>query len=434
MPTTSAPQLQEHTTTQTAKDVTEAPKKQDDEKADDEDSKDQSKCNHLPSYNPEETQKVFREETTFRNGTIKGKFTYINFDNRYRLVHYTRLPYGPVKIDLVEDLGKPNSSENQDGSSANSDDIPNAVLQLRNILPNALYGFPFLSSKPSFERRSGDFMFDDKSFFYSTDSIATPNLHSPTVPVSVLPTQSAPRRYEFPIEDTLTKNLNDELQVGGSRSKSKTENDLESRHIVHGGHLFQYSPQQPIESAANLPQGIHQSVIQPPRFQYQYSPLPAYPFQRSLQFAPTSHYSAEASQGSLDVDSSNHPMSQPHQPHSHEHFIAPFMLTHASQSDISQDSAPKLKLRVKTSRVLDDWNGARSAQLRDTPIDPKSDSHSNYNFRQQRQRSGKQNHDLKPAVNPLPVVYHVLSESARDRGFALTNQNQQFAMAYDHDH
>lgn len=206
--TTSAPTTtttEAHSTTTTTTTTTQKPAEESrnkENKPTKEESRPGFDCNHLPTYDTDEIQKVFREETTFRNGTIRGKFTYINFDQRYRLVHYTRLPYGPVRIDLVEELGKPDShaksvTDADSRLSSPMNDVPNAVLQLRNILPNSLFGFPFLGPnsgqiKPMVDlKERGSVPNDDRSnmYFYSTDTIATPNLLTPSVPVSLLPGQ-----------------------------------------------------------------------------------------------------------------------------------------------------------------------------------------------------------------------------------------------------
>ncbi|KAG9511417.1 hypothetical protein GZH46_00011, partial [Fragariocoptes setiger] len=103
-------------------------------------------CNYLPTYDHDEVQKVFREETTFSNGTIKGKFTYISYDQRYRLVHYTRLPYGPVKVDRVEELGKPanRSRTSNIGGHTTLESRNEASVPPNNAVPP--FGSPSLSS------------------------------------------------------------------------------------------------------------------------------------------------------------------------------------------------------------------------------------------------------------------------------------------------
>lgn len=418
---------------------------------DSKDGKSSAACNHLPTYEADEVQKVFREETTYKNGTIKGKFTYINFDQRYRLVHYTRLPYGPVKIDLVEELARPEKtgSGNRTTAPSSNNDIPNAVLQLRNILPNSLYGFPFLSpnnnlplnSRSSLDQKNED----DKSnmYMYHTDSM------TPSVPVPVPATQ---RKLGQGV-DTLAPSFYENFSVGSPAARSDLTNErtkqqvLASSDPIFGGpnhSQFQYAgaPSQMLTSSPE-PRTFYTYLSQPNY--HQYSPLPIYSFNQPAYF--TSRQTL-ASPATLNAARMRHEPShseaafvshQSHQPHSHEHFIAPFMYAHPPTIHGDQLDSSRLRLKVKTSKSLNYDNHepvGRSAQLRASPkthsvpiIQGPGQVH---RYQYVRQRSGKQNHELtKTTANTAPVVYHVL-RSPVGRMYNLPQYNSQaYSMAYD---
>lgn len=442
-------------------------------------------CNHLPTYDSEEIQKVFREETTYKNGTIKGKFTYINFDQRYRLVHYTRLPYGPVKIDQVEELGKPESNGTSSGGST-SNETPNSVLQLRNILPNSLFGFPFLgpsnANKPIEPKESVPVAANNNNiensdndrsnmYFYSTDSISTPNLLSPSVPVSLLPGQrklshqrpntnadtlSQSFYEDLPVGNvqtpTLTAARQFKLQIPGGQSPSIARSESHPHTLL--GHSdqnqlqFQYAlasqagPQEPPKRAGMV--YTYSAQAQP---HYQYSPLPVYPFQQSSYFS-TPHqplpqipsYSGSKSIQELDQQRETSPFSvqnEAHQPHGHEHYVAPFMFAqpktaqHSNRDNLTEPPKPKLKLKTpKTLNLRQDATSSKSAQLRASYSAP-INSPAHVHRLQHRQRAGKQNNELKPAYNSSPIVYHVL-RSPLGRMYTLP-QYQSHSIAYDHD-
>lgn len=449
-----------------------------------------SNCNHLPNYDGEEVQKVFREETTYKNGTIRGKFTYINFDQRYRLVHYTRLPYGPVKIDQVEELGKPEQNGTTSGSSS-AGEIPNSVLQLRNILPNSLFGFPFLGpankpiepkeSLPSAANNNGHADTDRSNmYFYSTDSISTPNLLSPSVPVSLLPGQ---RRSSQPASnsaiDTLRQSFYENLPVGNIQEptgttarkfKLQTPEKLPSTIGTSDGQRhstsvavsdpnqlrFQYalaaqSPELPKQ------EGLVYSYSVQPQSQYQYSPLPVYTFPQPSYFSaqrqhliPQPYRSPYSSEKLLQTPDQHLETStfasqhQVHQPYSHEHYVAPFMFAQPPASSgarqLSGDDQvepPKFRLKLKTAKTSNvRQDSIKSAQLRSpaqsVPYSAPINSPVQVHKLQHRQRAGKQNHDLKPAYNSSPIVYHVL-RSPVGRMYTLPQYHQSHSMAYDQD-
>jgi hypothetical protein len=429
----------------------------------------------LPTYNSDEIQKVFREETTFKNGTIKGKFTYINFDQRYRLVHYTRLPYGPVKIDRVEELGKPK----QDGSNASttapvSSDIPNAVLQLRNLLPNSLFGFPFLGPNtgqraqlpllnPRENNGPTNRQDDSSMYFYSTDSLATPNLYNSRVPVSLLPGQRV--KPNQPVVSTQHSPQGVHAQQQGAFGMPNLQNDYSPQlnkledlappkafrsdyEMPPISHQFQYSnlPTQ-ISATPNSDKGIVFSYYTTNSYpvQYQYSPSVYQPYPLRIHHPPVMTPSMEPLLSH-----------QAHQPHSHEHYMAPFMFAHSAeqqqqqqqqqQSHQSQLMAPnqndgsRLRLKVKTSKALNVHqvgpnHGTKSAQLRLQPseghysqLDSPAKLHTRSQHRQQ-QRLGKQNHQLLKSgssTNQSPVVYHVLRNPYNHHQY-----DQGYAVAYD---
>lgn len=429
-------------------------------------------CNHLPSYDSDEVQKVFREETTFKNGTIKGKFTYINYDQRYRLVHYTRLPYGPVKIDLVEELGKPEQASNQP-SSTNVNDIPNAVLQLRNILPNSLFGFPFLGpntssnqNKPASEQKpevGADSVDKSSMYFYSTDSISTPNLLTPSVPVSLLPGQRRPLHHSSNLADTLSSAYYENLQVsGGSVQQSQQKaaaspspklkqselsnadrsvqlnNDNNSPFEHANQNQFQYSSDQ-AKQHQQQPGFVYTTYLSQPQSQYQYSPVPIYGFHQPSYYPArqpllSPAYSNRIMKHEQSRLENTFATNQAHQPHSHEHYVAPFMFAQprSLQSDQPFEQS-RLRLKVKTSKSLNQQeNLGKSAQLRSNGaygsyLAPVNSPIRNY----QRQRAGKQNNDLRPTVNSSPVVYHVRSPVGQI--YTLPQYHQVHALAYDHD-
>lgn len=419
-----------------------------------------SLCNHLPTYDSEEIQKVFREETTFKNGTIKGKFTYINFDQRYRLVHYTRLPYGPVKIDQVEELGRPKSGDNGQRAPSAPQEIPNAVLQLRNLLPNSMFGFPFLTpNSGQLKPRDGE---DDKSnmYFYSTDSLSTPNLMNARIPLSLLPGQrvkigqlsglasSDPLAHSYLEHSTSPLKLNNIHQLtrpfGMPASTSSDDKVVDKSEGIsvgsaeHSVSQFQY---------ANSADDGHQlDASKPysypyfePRMQihspvhYQYAPLsPVQPFAAQHHYQ-THHLTSFGSQPH-----------QSHQPHDHEHYMAQYMLAHpvatsGSFNDQARPENSRLRLRVKSSKSLNVNQGTKSAQLRTQPSEghfsaPANSPMQMLNQRNQQQhhrRLGKQSHQLKLAqANSSPVVYHVLRNPS---GRVYTQYNQGYAVAYDHE-
>lgn len=449
-------------------------------------------CNHLPNYDDEEVQKVFREETTYKNGTIRGKFTYINFDQRYRLVHYTRLPYGPVKIDQVEELGKPEQNGTTSGGSTSAE-IPNSVLQLRNILPNSLFGFPFLgpsgANKPAEPKESSPVASNsneahnnDRSntYFYSTDSISTPNLLSPSVPVSLLPGQ---RRLPQPLShqtpgDTFGQSYYENLPVGNPQDSAETTTARkfklqtpdrlqaidEQRQSAFGSSdpnqlRFKYALASQIDSSGHPKQdGLVYNYGTQPQSQYQYSPVPIYAFPQpsylSSQRQPLISQFYSSFQGgskllqSQDQSQDTPPFAtyQAHQPHSHEHFVAPFMYAQPvagssarqlNRDNLTEPPRPKLKLKTsKTSSIRQEAGSIKSAQLRSSsqtvPYSSPLNSPVQVHKMQHRQRAGKQNHDLKPAYNSSPIVYHVL-RSPVGRMYTLPQYHQSHSMAYERD-
>lgn len=459
--TTSTTLTSSETTTQSSVDKKDEEKKEEDKQS----------CNHLPTYEAEEIQKVFREETTYKNGTIKGKFTYINFDQRYRLVHYTRLPYGPVKIDLVEELGRPeqtNSNQSSPTSNSSSNEVPNAVLQLRNIIPNSLFGFPFIgpqqaNNKPIEHKTENE---DDKSntYFYSTDTISTPNLLTPSVPVSLLPgqrkfsNQQPLQSYvetanQSPVDSSSTQSaaLEAAKLIGSS---SASNHDQKVREGVLFGspanqHQFQYATlalQAAEPSKSGLLYSYHTQQQHPTSSQYQYSPLPLYSFHQPNYYSARQSISPPqqvAFNKPVKSDNNIHsePLSTPighqmHQPHSHQHYVAPFMFSQPPGINNDQPEASRLRLRVKTAKALNGQQETfgKSAQLRashggiySAPINSPVQNHR----LQHRQRSGKQNQELRSTVNTSPVVYHVL-RSPVGRMYNLPQYNQEYAMAYDH--
>lgn len=389
-------------------------------------------CSYLPTYDPEEMQRVFREETTYRNGTIKGKFTYINFDQRYRLVHYTRLPYGPVKIDQVEELGRPEAPANQ-STTISPNEVPNAVLQLRNILPNSLFGFPFVGPQQSQSRTPSD---ADRSYFYSTSSISAPNSPSSNnVPISAFINQrnqhvadTLASSYHF---DTLSTLEGRYASPGNKISPMPKENHEQPKSI----HRFQYAvplaSNSPIEHPRHtIP--IMYNYVNPAPLRYQYSPVPVFTLGQSIvreQPKPALLYSQPEfisdhkqleQHEPVDMDLFNR---ETHQSHSRDHYMAPFMMAqHPSQPRMDQRQAlgtpveqPKLKIKIsKTSRSLqaqhrlDNQSGVKSAQLRDSPSSMTGSGHIATSHRQQRQRAGKQNQNLRSyPVNSSPIVFHV---------------------------
>jgi len=444
-------------------------------------------CNHLPSYQHEEIQKVFREETTFRNGTIKGKFTYINFDSRYRLVHYTRLPYGPVKIDLVEELGKPeqhpsnggagSTAANGSGSSTSLTEIPNAVLQLRNLLPTSLFGFPFLGPNSG---RLGPFVGatrdantpeDDHSnmYFYSTDSLSTPNLLTPRVPVSLLPGQRLRQvsASNSPSADALTQSylqhslaaITAPAQQESTKPPASASHDLEQQSSFRKPtppsmmtereqipkqqqQQMQYSfPQHENRALAYEYFSSQQSAQLQPSYSQFHPPMPVYTNQ-PLEF------SYDQMRAPVNLDNSQYVnFQQAHQPHSHEHYIAPFMFAQPPKQNGELNTNSRLRLRVKTAKSLNNIdNGTKSAQLRlhsspgtsviQQPQQQQQQTqhhyhHHHYHKGQPRQRLGKQNQDLK-STNNLPIVYHVLRNPV-GRTFTVPQSNQGYAIAFDHD-
>jgi len=406
------------------------------EKGPNQEKENNASCNHLPTYEAEEIQKVFREETTFKNGTIKGKFTYINFDQRYRLVHYTRLPYGPVKIDLVEELGRPEQNANRT-SAMSPNEIPNAVLQLRNILPNSLFGFPFVgpnSANKPLEPKDGR-SDGSNSYFYSTDSITTPNLLTPSVPVSLLPGQrKLPQPSSSPAADVLDQSYHEKLAPGPINAPRPQEvaGDATSIYGATSQYRLQYSSAQAVADPKQ-PSFIYTYLTQP-QPQYQYSPLP-YTQTAYQSIAPPLAYNSRTKQqdGSIaDVSFVSH---RTHQPHSHEHYVAPFMFAQPPGPTNEQPEASKLRLKVKTSKSLNvnQESAARSAKLRAPVLSSQvQESVATYIPRQHKQRAGKQNHDLRPTINTSPVVYHIL-RSPIGRMYTLPQYNQAHAIAYDHD-
>lgn len=389
-------------------------------------------CSYLPIYDPEELQKVFREETTYKNGTIKGKFTYINFDQRYRLVHYTRLPYGPVKIDQVDELGKPELSGN---SSTTSSEVPNAVLQLRNVLPNSLFGFPFIGPQPTLNPGHQPSELD-KSYLYSTNSVPSSHLPPSAVPAALSPEQQ--RRFgAVPLADTLGSAYLENLPIGnlvgrfaGSQTASKAQTS--SSRTVNFAYdsppsQFQHSLSKSYATGSRFDPkqatALMYNFLSHPTPQYQYSPLPLYPVGQPSINQPLRHpfllaqpeYPTESKHRQYDpTDIFVHET----QPHSHEHYVAPFMFNQPPfQAGINQQQptgeAPKLKLKVKTSRNMqlqhrsDISAGTKSAKLREEPSTITSQVTSNS---QHRHRLGKQNQSLKGrSVNGSPIVYHVRS-------------------------
>lgn len=367
---------------------------------------------------------MFREETTFRNGTIRGKFTYINFDQRYRLVHYTRLPYGPVRIDLVEELGRPdqNGRNNSEIGNRSSADVPNAVLQLRNILPNSLFGFPFLGPnsgqiKPMVDlKERGNTVGDDRSnmYFYSTDTIATPNLLTPSVPVSLLPGQrlkvSQSINNNAQVADIMGQNYFDQAtispptaapssmpkhsqqssdapaQTTGERFKQPEVNlrapSFEHSFAQHNYNQFHYASvhdkhrQDLLNTQTNNQQ--HQLVQSRP-YVYSYVPqaqshysspvqqpmfVPKYAYPLS---GPAQEITARTSGDIANIDygaplqetqysdqfgKSFNQLHQTHQPPSHEHYVAPFMFIQPNSNDQQPTEVTRVKLRVKTSKAL----------------------------------------------------------------------------------
>lgn len=425
---------------------------------------DKQSCNHLPTYEAEEIQKVFREETTYKNGTIKGKFTYINFDQRYRLVHYTRLPYGPVKIDLVEELGRPEQNGNQSSPNSNSNEVPNAVLQLRNILPNSLFGFPFIGPQTTQANKPAEHKLengDDKSniYFYSTDTLSTPNLLTPSVPVSLLPGQrkfssrpNAPLQSYFETNSQVASYSQSESPEAKSigASQPSIHNQKVKENPLFGAplnqHQFQYAT---LASQATEPASkpgllySYHTQQQHPSSQYQYSPLPLYSFHQPnysprLSISSTQQVSFDKLAKSENVVHSDPSLvgHQMHQPHSHQHYVAPFMFSQPPGINNDQPEASRLRLRVKTSKSLNGQQETfgKSAQLRashggiySAPINSPAQIHRI----QHGQRAGKQNRELKQTVNTSPVVYHVL-RSPVGRMYNLPQYNQEYAMAYDH--
>lgn len=447
-----------------------------------------SNCNHLPNYDGEEVQKVFREETTYKNGTIRGKFTYINFDQRYRLVHYTRLPYGPVKIDQVEELGKPEQNGTTSGSSSVGE-IPNSVLQLRNILPNSLFGFPFLGpankpiepkeSLPAAANNNGHADTDRSNmYFYSTDSISTPNLLSPSVPVSLLPGQRKPfQPAANSAIDTLRQSYYENLPAGNVQEstgttarkfKLQTPDKLPPTIGTSDGQRqsasfgvpdsyqlrFQYAlasqtPELPKQEGPVYSYSVH------PQSQYQYSPLPVYSFPQPSYFsAQRQHLTQQPHQSPYNSDkllqtsdqqletSTFATQHQVHQPYSHEHYAAPFMFAQSPAASGArqlngedQTEPPRFRLKLKTAKTSGvRQDSVKSAQLRSpsqtVPYSAPIHSPVQVHKLQHRQRAGKQNHDLKPAYNSSPIVYHVL-RSPVGRMYTLPQYHQSHSMAYD---
>lgn len=470
----------------------EEPKSKEEEKA---------SCNHLPTYDSDELQKVFREETTFRNGTIKGKFTYINFDQRYRLVHYTRLPYGPVKIDRVEELGKPRPDGNNQAVPAGPtmSEIPNAVLQLRNLLPNSLFGFPFLGpnglprAQSPFvgSRDNGAANGNDESnmYFYSTDSLSTPNLFNSRVPVSLLPgqrmkatsQQASAAANTQPVEShqghygaspmVSPAGTGRQQQLGFGMPNpqddySKQLNKLEgsmapalARSNQPTGQQFQYSnplaqSQSPPASTSSSPPSSDKGLVfsyytshaHPAHHSYfpsVYQPYPLPVYHHHSMMAPSMEPIGQQQQ---QQPQHHHHHAQAHQPHSHEHYMAPFMFAQPAEHQhlqLANNDGSRLRLKVKTSKALNvnqmSGHGTKSAQLRLQPSDghysqldsPVAKLHQrNQQQQRQQQRLGKQNHQLLRSSQPAnqsPVVYHVLRKPYNQQ------YDQGYAVAYDHD-